>query len=249
MLNVNAHGVTDCGLQRDYNEDGFGCWVNEGLFVVCDGMGGARSGEVPMEIGLAAIHEAFGAEFPPQGYRSSAPRGLERLNAAVLLANARIVEKAQSARQFLGIGAVVAALSFEGEKAFVAHVGDSRVYRYRAGILEALTRDHSLVNDYHRYKPDATEEEIAAIPKNVLTRALGMREDVEVALYHERAFVGDLYLLCTDGIHTMIDDTTIAKILSKDTNIIDLGKSLFDAAMNAGGADNVAMVLVRCSAE
>jgi PPM family protein phosphatase len=106
-----------------------------------------------------------------------------------------------------------------------------------------------LLNDFLRYKPDATAEEIASIPQHVITRALGIQGEIEVALHHERAFPGDLYLLCTDGVHTMIDDDTIFRMLGNSTDLADVGKSLLDAALEAGGADNIAVVLVRCLAE
>lgn len=249
MISVSAHGFTDVGRMRQYNEDGFGAWIDDGLFAVCDGMGGCHGGDVAMTVALEAIYEAFCTEPHPGSYRMSPPRGFERLGAAIRFANTRIFEKSQSARIYLGIGAALAAISVEGETVFIGHVGDCRVYRYRASKLERLTRDHSLVNDYLMYKPDATEEEIAAVPKNVITRALGINGEVEVALHHEHAMPDDLYLLCTDGLHCMIQDDEIARILGADSNLVEMGKTLLEATLEAGGADNIAVVLVQCSGE
>ncbi len=250
MIAVCAYGFTDVGRQRQHNEDGFGSWTADGLFAVCDGMGGCHGGDVATKVALTAVHEAFCAEPPPGGYRTSGGRrGLERLGAAVRLANRRVVEKSKSSNYYTGIGAAIAAISVEGEAVFIAHVGDCRVYRYRAPKLEQLTRDHSLVNDYRKYMPDATDKEIAEVPKNVITRVLGMRDEVEVELHHERARHGDLYLLCTDGIHGMIDDDAITGIVRARINLAEIAKTLLDAALEAGGADNIAAVLVRISIE
>lgn len=249
MLVVNVHGFTDSGRQRDYNEDGFGSWPNDGLFAVFDGMGGGHSGDIATEIGLAAIHEGFCAASSPDGDHPNGQQGLERLVAAVELANKRIYEKAFSAMQFRGICATTAALSVEGDMVFIAHAGECRVYRYRGQKLEPLTEDHSLINEIRKHKPDVTEEELAAIPKYVITRAVGVKAAVEAAVHHERALPGDLYLLCTDGLHEMISDEIIARILDANTNLADCGKALLDAALEAGGEDNIAAVLVSFSKE
>lgn len=250
MIAVCAHGFTDVGRRFRRNEDGFGIWTSDGLFAVCDGMGGCHGGDVATKVALTAVHEAFCAEPPPGGYRTSAGRrGFERLGAAVRLANRRVVEKSKSSNYYTGIGAAIAAISVEGEAVFIAHVGDCRVYRYRAPQLELLTRDHCLENEIRKYKPNVTDEEIAALPKNVVVRALGLRDEVEVDLHHERAHHGDLYLLCTDGIHGMLDDDAITGIVRARIDLADIANALLDAALEAGGLDDTAAVLVRISIE
>jgi len=250
MIVVKAQGFTDIGRQRQDNEDGFGVWLNEGLFAVCDGMGGCHGGDVATQLALQALLEGFCVEVPPGGYRTNAGlRGLERLGAAVRLANRRVFEKANGSNFYMGIGAAIAAISIEEDRVFIAHVGDCRVYRHRASRLEPLTRDHSLVNDWLKFKPDATEEEIAAVPKNVITRAIGLKSDVAVELHHEYAIAGDLYLLCTDGIHGLLDDVAIANILQANTDLAQTAKTLLDAALEAGGTDNIAAVLVQFSSD
>jgi PPM family protein phosphatase len=250
MIAMHAVGFTDVGRQRTANEDGFGSWSTEGLFAVCDGMGGVRGGEEAIRVALESLHEGFCTLLPPGGYRTNAGlRGFERLEAAVQFANRRVFEKSNSSPIYRGIGTTIATISIESDTVFMAHAGDSRIYRYRTQNLEQLTRDHSLLNDYLKFKPDLTAEEIAAIPKNVLTRALGMNTEVKVELHHERAYPGDLYLLCTDGIHGMIDDATIAGIFQADLGLPETSKTLLDAALEAGGADNIAAVLVQFAKE
>lgn len=250
MIAVQVVGFTDVGRQRENNEDGFGVWPNENLFAVCDGMGGGRTGDVATKIALESLYAGFCTQVAPGGYRTSAGlHGFDRLRRAVQIANRRIFEKSKSSPMYVGIAAAIAAISIEGETIFIAHIGDCRIYRFRMKQLEQLTQDHSLVNEARKYKPQATEEELAQIPANILVRVLGLKDEIEVEEHRERAYPGDLYLLCTDGIHCLIDNAAIEKILKANTDLAKTAQTLLDAALDAGGTDNIAAVLVQCSSE
>lgn len=234
-----AHGVTDAGTQRDHNEDAVACFPDDGLFVVTDGMGGSRSGDIASQIAIATMPEGFraGRDLP----------GAERLASAVKLANQRILEKATKDRSCSGVGACIAALSVVGDNVQVAHVGDCRVYRYHRLELTPLTRDHTLVNDYRAYKPDLTEAEIAALPQNVITRGLGFQEDVAVDVKEEPARAGAVYLLCSDGLYRAVSDARIAEILREHAAVEPAARALLEEALAQRTDDNVTCLVVRLS--
>jgi protein phosphatase len=171
-----------------------------------------------------------------------------RLSTGIRIGNRRIFDDAEKNARYRGMGTTVVALSVAGDHAQIAHVGDSRASRLRDGALELLTRDHSLINDYRRVKPELTEEELAEIPKNVITRALGMRGDLEVDVRTEELRAGDLYLLCTDGLHGLVEDGEIERLLVASPTLLEAERKLVEAALDGGGTDNVTLLLVRLSA-
>lgn len=238
-LTTRFHGLTDPGLQRSHNDDGFSGSPDDGLYLVVDGMGGGGSGDIATQIALDAAREGFRAA-------PSRPAG-ERLASAVQLANLRVFERSERDMHCRGMGAAIAAVALEGETVHVAHAGDCRVYRHRPLDLEPLTRDHSLVNDYILHKPDLTEAEIAALPRNVITRALGMQREIAVELRAERARPGDLFLLSSDGLHATIGDEAIAGILYDAVDLEAACRALLAAALEQGAPDNVTCLLIRCA--
>jgi protein phosphatase len=145
------------------------------------------------------------------------------------------------------MGTTVVGALFSGKKGkmYIGHVGDSRAYRVRAGEIRQMTRDHSLVNDYLLAMPELTEEQKSELPKNVITRALGMQEHVSVDLQGDDASVGDCYVLCSDGLSGMIEDTEILEIVSRAGNIEEACRRLIAVANEHGGEDNITAVLVR----
>jgi protein phosphatase len=140
---------------------------------------------------------------------------------------------------------------FSGRKGkmYIGHVGDSRAYRVRGGEIQQMTRDHSLVNDYLLAMPELTEEQKSELPKNVITRALGMQEHVSVDLQGDDASVGDCYILCSDGLSGMIEDSEILEIVSQSANIDEACRKLIALANEHGGEDNITAVLVKIEAE
>jgi protein phosphatase len=234
MLRVAEHfEKSDTGRQRRANEDHF--YARAPLFVVADGMGGAQAGEVAS--GLAA--ETFAAGLPDEG----SPQ--ERLQARVLEANRRIHELSRADRDRAGMGTTLTAAYVDGDEVALAHVGDSRAYLLREGELTQLTRDHTLVEELVR-RGRLTEEEAAEHPqRSIITRALGPEPDVEVDTFTQPLRDRDVLLLCSDGLTSMVTEAKVADILRDATSLGDAGRALVKAANDAGGRDNITVVLIR----
>src|SRR3954470_19159947 len=199
-------------MKRNHNEDNFSILEESGLYIVADGMGGHASGEVASKMAINTLREFFSAtsDDPERTwpYKMDRSKGYEenRLITAIKLANLRIFESAQRDPRQRGMGTTVVALFAVEDTVYVAHVGDSRVYRFRDGKLEQLTEDHSLLNDYIKMKR-LTPEEIANFPhKNVIVRALGMKDTVKVDTRFEVPRADDVILLCSDGLSGPVND-------------------------------------------
>ncbi len=227
-------GRTDPGRVRRRNEDSF--VLDPPLFAVADGMGGAQAGEVASRLTAAAFREYHEAD-------SLAPG--ERLQAIIQEANRRIYERARTDSDVSGMGTTVTAALLTGGRVTLGHVGDSRAYRIRDGELEQLTEDHSLVADLMRSGRLTPEEAEAHPQRSVITRALGTDPRVEVDTTTVEAEPGDLFLLCSDGLTTMVGDDDIVGILSAAPTLDDAAKELVRAANTGGGEDNVTVVLFR----
>ena len=225
------HG-SDLGLQRQGNEDNY--FVRAPLFVVADGMGGAQSGEVASEMAV----EAFGPGIPDG---DSPAEGLVHI---IETANQRIHERSRSETQRAGMGTTVTAAYVGENSVTVAHVGDSRCYRVRDGELERLTDDHSLVGDLVRLGK-LTEEQAETHPqRSVITRALGPEPNVMVDVEEYGAKGGDLFLVCSDGLTSMVREDKLKPLLLDHTGSLEqLGHDLIAAANAAGGRDNITVVL------
>jgi protein phosphatase len=263
-----AAGLSDVGKQRVHNEDRFILLPEFSVFVVADGMGGHQSGEVASRMAASSIAAYFrngthdsrppalrdtSRELPspaPDAHVSAASV-VERLRASVVQANARIFARADDSRIHRGMGTTVVAAAFsrkEGEL-YVAHAGDSRCYRLRDGVLVQLTRDHSLVSDALLERPDLSSTDLAYLPKNVITRALGIAPTVDVDVRVERVQVGDLYLLCSDGLHGLVSDEEMTAILEEYPVLTEACAHLVDTANAAGGKDNITAVVLRIEDE
>jgi protein phosphatase len=251
-----AAGLTDVGLQRDHNEDSFAILQDHELYIVADGMGGHRAGDVASKLATEAIVDFFRAtaaeDFTwPFHFDSRMSEEENRLLTGIKIANRQIVERSSRSRECHGMGTTVVGALFSGKKGkmYIGHVGDSRAYRVRGGEIRQMTRDHSLVNDYLLAMPELTEEQKSELPKNVITRALGMQENVSVDLQGDDASVGDCYVLCSDGLSGMIEDAEILEIVSKSANIDEACRKLIALANEHGGEDNITAVLVKIEAE
>jgi len=225
------HG-SDLGLQRQGNEDNY--FVRAPLFVVADGMGGAQSGEVASEMAV----EAFGPGIPDG---DSPAEGLVRI---IESANQRIHERSRSETQRAGMGTTVTAAYVGESSVTIAHVGDSRCYRVRDAELERLTEDHSLVGDLVRLGK-LTEEQAETHPqRSVITRALGPEPNVMVDVEEYGARAGDLFLVCSDGLTSMVREDRLKPLLIGHEGPLDkLGHDLIAAANAAGGRDNITVIL------
>jgi PPM family protein phosphatase len=225
---------SDTGRQRNANEDSY--FTRAPLFVVADGMGGAQAGEVASK----AAAESFAGELP------TAPpeRVLEETIAA---ANRTIHELARKDPSLAGMGTTTTAaiVDLEDEEVAIGHVGDSRAYRLRDGRFEQLTRDHSLVEEMRR-KGQITDAQAEDHPqRSIITRALGPEPEVQVDVQTVPAQDGDVFLICSDGLTTMLDDEQIARVLARATSLQAAVRALVDEANRAGGRDNITVVSFR----
>jgi len=250
-MHIESAGLTHVGMKRTHNEDSLFLLEEEDLYVVADGMGGHASGEVASKMAVETVANFFKATATDEDitwpYKMEKGLSLEenRLVVSVKLANAKIFEVAQRTPKYRGMGTTVVGAFFHDSVIYVCHVGDSRAYRLREGDLEQITEDHSLLNDYIKMKK-LTAEEIENFPhKNVIVRALGMKDSVLVDLSRERPQSGDLYLLCSDGLSGMVTDPEMAKILNAETDLNRAVQSLVQAANAAGGTDNITVVLAK----
>jgi PPM family protein phosphatase len=227
-------GKTDPGRVRRRNEDAF--VVDPPLFAVADGMGGAQAGEVASRLAAAAFREFREAdELGPE----------ERVQAIIKEANRRIYERARTDSEVSGMGTTVTAALLTDGRVVIGHVGDSRAYRIRDGRLEQLTEDHSLVADLMRSGRLTPEEAEGHPQRSVITRALGTDPDVDVDTLVIEAQAGDLFLLCSDGLSTMVSDADVLRTVERADTLDAAARDLVRAANTGGGEDNVTVVLFR----
>jgi protein phosphatase len=245
-------GATDIG-PREHNEDHVLVRPELGLFLLADGAGGHNAGNVASALATTTVANIFETTAKSMGECPEVDQfGLwtmaRRLSAAIHRANVEIVDIAKKSKKYQGMGTTIVALAFspDGDVIHVGHVGDSRCYRLRAGVLERLTMDHSLVVDVLETHPDADDSLIARMPQHVITRALGMDETLRVPVRTMKAVPGDLYLLCSDGLTGGLDDDRIETMLSEKRTPMEHVRALLDAAISSGTRDNVAAVVVEC---
>jgi protein phosphatase len=254
-MRVRFAGESNVGMKRAHNEDALYLPETERLAIVADGMGGHASGEVASKMAVETIAGFFRATQDEQQltWPFKMDRGhrydVNRLVTAIKLANLKIHEQAQRDARCHGMGTTVVSTLFLDDALIVGHVGDSRLYRRRDGVMEQLTEDHSLLNDYIKIK-HLTPEEIAAFPhKNVIVRALGMRDTVQVDVHVEAPRLGDVYVLCSDGLSGMVGDPEIAEIAGSDRDLDTICEELITLANRNGGLDNVTVVTIRIEAQ
>jgi PPM family protein phosphatase len=247
-------GKTDVGRTRAHNEDSIA--INEQLQLVAlaDGMGGYQAGEVASKIAIDVLTEEISiskltekdiAKIDPDTGTSVAMR---RLRSAIEKANNRICNVSREKEELDGMGTTIVAACFYDGRVGIAHVGDSRCYRYRDGILEQLTRDHSLVQEQIE-KGLLTEDQANSSPqKNLITRALGIDALAQADTQEFRTRMNDVYLLCSDGLSDMMEQDTMLRELQRSDDLNAVVKRLVDVANEAGGRDNISVILVRVGA-
>jgi PPM family protein phosphatase len=253
-LRIEVARRTHVGMKRTHNEDNLLVLPDENLYCVADGMGGHSSGEIASKIAVEELAEFFRMTSVDQDctwpYKMDKSRNYDenRLQTGIKLANVRIFERSNSDARYRGMGTTIVTVHFRKGLAYVAHVGDSRVYLLRRGALQQLTEDHSLLNDYLKSKK-LTPEEIEAFPhKNVIVRALGMKDSVQVDVARVEPEPGDVFLLCSDGLSGMLPDEKIQETLNTTENLEVACSALIDLANEAGGNDNVTCILTRYGA-
>jgi protein phosphatase len=250
-MHIVAAGLSDVGLQREHNEDSFCILPEFDLFVVADGMGGHKAGDVASRMATHTIASFFRATQSedatwPFHFDPHLSMAENRLITGIKLANKQIFDASLSNHAVHGMGTTVVGALFSKERkaVYVAHVGDSRCYLIRDGQIHQLTRDHSLLNDYLLVMPDMTKEQQAELPKNVITRALGMQDTVTVDLVPAQPQLGDHYLLCSDGLSGMLTDEEIRDVVVEGHDLDAIAKRLIERANEHGGEDNCTVVLL-----
>ena len=232
MTALRSAGLTDPGRRRRHNEDAFVC--EPPLFAIADGMGGAQAGELASRLAAATVGRAETTE------RS----GRERVVALIEAANRSVYERASGDQSVSGMGTTMTVALVEDDHVWVGHVGDSRAYLLRDGVLEQITEDHSLVAELVR-SGRLTPDEAGQHPhRSVITRALGTDADVAVDAIAVPTQPGDVFMLCSDGLSSMVDDAAILEQLERHRDDLDAAtRSLIDSANDAGGEDNITVVL------
>ena len=250
---VRFSGETDVGRKRDHNEDYFFLPDNEMIGIVADGMGGHASGEVASEMAVTTVMDYFRRTYDEVAVTWPFKMGHGRHNenrmaTSVMLANQLIYEDGMSNPERKGMGTTLVVILFDEDYAMLAHVGDSRIYRLRERENEIvqLTEDHAFVTDYARMKGISIQEAAQTVHQsNVVSRALGMKENVKVDVARVAPGLGDVFLLCTDGLTDMLTDDEILQIVIAQPNLDRACDALIAAANQAGGKDNITVILAR----
>lgn len=256
-MRVKFAGLTDVGRTRDNNEDNFFISESEPLCVVADGMGGHNSGEVASLQAIQVVRDFYEGNpasvdvpgrgpLPPWPFKRRPPKHHEerRLVQAVLLANQEVHNAANNDPDLKGMGTTLVGAYFIETGMYLIHIGDSRAYRLRDGIVERMTRDHSLADEYLAMGI-LRAEEVQFFPyKNVITRAIGLTPTVEPEVNFVTILPNDIFLFCSDGLTDPLDDKEIARILQANRADLEAAaRALVDAANDAGGPDNITVVL------
>ena len=254
-MNFIAAGLSDVGLHREHNEDSFCILSEHRLFIVADGMGGHRGGDVASRMATHSISSFFDDSMSADATDEQWPFSFDptlsvdenRLVNGIKIANFNIYDASGKHREVQGMGTTCVSGLFSKElgRMYFANVGDSRAYRVRGQSIGQLTRDHSLINDYLLVMPNLSESQRRELPSNVITRALGMQDSVAVDLYVEDVEPGDVFVLCSDGLNGMLADDEILEAVDLAEGVEAATKALIDGANDRGGEDNITVVIVK----
>ena len=248
-MNFEYAGLTDPGLLRENNEDSVALDTAQGVAVLADGMGGYNAGEIASAMAVTFVKAELSRwleEAAPQCTVSDIKHAME---ACVVNANQSIYNAANANPQFSGMGTTIVVGVFGARRVLLAHVGDSRCYLWRQGRLTQLTRDHSLLQEQLDAGLITPAQAKVASHKNLVTRALGVEEGVQVDVMEHTPLLGDVYLMCSDGLSDMVDDEDLTYLLSARSSLQERASTLIRAANGAGGRDNISAILVSVKAE
>lgn len=248
---LEVFSQTHPGMVRSHNEDSVACDPACGLVVLADGMGGYNAGEVASGIAVSVVmtevsHGLQNASPVERGERDGEDLGVSLLRGNIQKANASIFHAAQSQPQYAGMGTTIVSGLFYDNRVAVGHVGDSRMYRLRGEVLETITRDHSLLQEQIDSGMISIEDARLSKNKNLVTRAVGIDADLEPEIHVHDVMVGDIYLLCSDGLNDMVEDDDIqSTIYALQSNLPLAADQLIQMANDNGGRDNVSVILVK----
>lgn len=251
-LHLEAAAATDAGQVRESNEDVYGIYLDQRLFAVADGMGGRSAGEIAARIGIDTL-EAFCRDNRttspaswPYAVDPQLSRPVNLLRVGLKVANRQIIDESRKDPSWYRMGATIAALTFDEDQLIAGHAGDVRIYRFRNGVSARLTRDHSIAEEMRAACPNLSADQLGAlIKRNVITRALGNRPELEATLYLNSYLDGDTYLVCSDGLWACVPDDAITAMVTAEPDLEAACHALVDAANRAGAPDNVTALLVR----
>ena len=243
-LKVVIHGITDVGQSREHNEDAISWDTRLGLALLADGMGGHNAGEVASILAVDSIKTSLADVVTPEIVASGVVDYKDAVVDAIGFANREINEQSLENPEYAGMGTTLVLVLFLNRMVIYAHVGDSRIYRFRGSELKRLTSDHSLVQEMIDNGYLSHEEAQESTSRNLITRALGISEEVDVDIAEQSTEIGDIYLLCSDGLTDLVNDVAIKDILTKNRDDLECAaRTLVDMANRNGGADNISVVL------
>ena len=244
-MNVEFFAAIDKGRARDNNEDAVAIDEDHALAVLADGMGGYNAGEVASGMATSFIRTELGRWLHDADAATPDAEVRRAMDICVDNANRAIFNAANANPQYAGMGTTLVVAVFRGNRLLVGHVGDSRAYRLRAGRLQQITRDHSLLQEQIDAGLISPEQAAFSTQKNLVTRAVGVEDTVLLETHLHDVLPGDVYLLCSDGLSDMLDDAALAQLLKSHESLAGAGHALIDAANDAGGKDNISLVLAR----
>lgn len=236
---------TDPGLTRDNNEDAVTFDAATNLCILADGMGGYNAGEIASGMATAFIKSELGRWLAQAGKNANAKEVRRAMEICVENANHSIFNAANSNPQYSGMGTTLVVAVFQGMRLMLGHIGDSRCYRLRGTQFQQISKDHSLLQEQIDAGLITPEQALTSVNKNLVTRALGVEDAVLLEVNEHRVELGDIYLMCSDGLSDMINDDAIAAILLGSKSLDQGARQLVSAANNAGGRDNISVLLAQ----
>ena len=244
-MKADAFGMTDVGRCRKVNQDEMLVDSHRGLFAVADGMGGHAAGEVASQLAIEALAQTMAEKLAELGHADLEQAG-KYLELAFHEGNRKICESVLKRDDWRGMGTTIVAMLTNGDRAIIAHVGDSRAYVLRGAALSRLTSDHSWVNEQVKLGLLSDEEAQRHPMRNIVTRALGNRNDLEVDVVTEPMRPGDVFLLCSDGLNSMLEDEEIRSLLERHQDTPEAAcRALVETANDRGGEDNITVIVMR----
>jgi PPM family protein phosphatase len=239
---------TDPGLTRENNEDAVGIDAETQLCILADGMGGYNAGEIASGMAVAFIKSEMSRWLAQAGKSASLKEVRRAMEICVQNANYSIFNAANSNPQYNGMGTTLVMAAFQGDRVMVGHIGDSRCYRLRGDDFQQITKDHSLLQEQIDAGLITAKQALTSANKNLVTRALGVEDTVALEVNEHKVEIGDVYLMCSDGLSDMVSDQSISKIMMGNGELQDKARLLIDAANEGGGRDNISVVLA-CARE
>lgn len=249
LFQVRIAGFTDTGLKRQLNEDHIGFDQELGIAVLADGMGGHQSGEIASHMAVESVLEKLQSMCKPKPTESiTGSQLLDYMSNTISYSNSMIYQAAEAVDEHRGMGTTLVAVMIQDSQIYAGHVGDSRLYLYRAESLRRITKDHSLVQDLIDRGFYTEEEARLANVGHIVTRALGTKAQVEVDTLQHELEAGDVFLLCSDGLSDMVADWQIQETLKEQTsNLERAAETLISKANRNGGKDNISVILMQVS--